>query len=150
MSSKPGQLHWPVAAGGSRFAWCREPCRSVRVRTAAGERTLTPPAHLRLLGYGGSFSPDGSRLALPVTRRNRSLAAVVDLQTGEWSLVPSGRLSDYGAMAWSPSGRRLYIASADGHLRAWQPGAPRAAVLPVDPGGTVMSIAVTGGSSAAR
>jgi hypothetical protein len=48
-------------------------------------------------------------------------------------------------MAWSPSGGRLYLATADGSLRARDPGAPRAQLLPVDPGGTVMSIAVTGG-----
>lgn len=138
-----GRRAWPVASGGSRFAWCREPCRTVRVRTAAGDRTFTPPSPLRLLGHGGSFSPDGSRLALPVTRGNRSRAAVIDLRTEVWSLVPGGRLSDYGATAWSPSGRWLYLATADGRLRAWQPGAPRAELLPVDPGGTVISIATT-------
>lgn len=76
-------------------------------------------------------------------RGGRTHAAAIDLRTREWSLVPGGALADYDAMAWSPSGRRLYLASADGRLRAWLPGAPRAELLPVDPGGTVMSIATS-------
>lgn len=137
-----GRRAWPVATGSSRFAWCREPCRSVRLRTPAGERTLTAPAHLPPQpGSGGAFSPDGNLLALPVTHDGRSQAAVVDLHTGEWSVIPGGRLAAYGAMAWSRSTGRLYLATAGGGLRAWEPGAPHAERLPVDPGGTVMSIA---------
>jgi hypothetical protein len=137
-----GRRAWPVAAGASRFAWCREPCRSIRVRTPAGERTLTAPAHLRPQpGSGGTFSPGGRRLALPVTHRARSIAAVIDLRTEKWTTVPGGRLAAYGAMAWSRSTGRLYLATAGGGLRAWEPGAPHAERLPVDPGGTVMSIA---------
>jgi hypothetical protein len=140
-----GRRAWPVASGGSRFAWCRERCRSVHVRTPAGTRTLSSPAHLRPQpGTQGAFSPDGRLLALPVTQGGRSRAAVIDLRTGEWTTVPGGRLSTYAATAWSPSGARLYLATAGGGLRAWQPGAPHAERLPVDPGGTVMSIAVTG------
>ncbi len=45
-------------------------------------------------------------------------------------------------MAWSSAGDRLYLASAGGGLRAWLPSAPRSEHLPVDPGGTVMSISV--------
>jgi hypothetical protein len=137
---------WPVASGGSRFAWCREPCRTVRVRTPAGTRKLTSPPHLGPpAGTPGAFSPDGRLLALPVTQDGRAHAAVVDLRTGAWTAVPGGRLSTYGAMAWSPSGDRLYLATAGGGLRAWQPGARASERLPVDPGGAVMSIAVTGG-----
>ena len=140
-----GRRAWPVASGSSRFAWCREPCRTVRVRTPVGMRTLTSPPHLRPQpGTHGAFSPDGSLLALPVTRDSRSHAAVVDLRTGEWTTVPGGRLSNYGAMAWSRSGKRLYLATSGGGLRAWEQGAPHAERLPVDPRGTVMSIAVTG------
>jgi hypothetical protein len=137
-----GRRAWPVASGGPRFAWCRGRCRSVRVRTPAGERVFSPPAHLRPTGSGGSFSPDGRRLALPVAEGRRTHAAVLELHTGEWSSVPGGALSVYGALAWSATGDRLYLASRDGGLRAWQPGAPRAETLPVDPGGTVMSISI--------
>jgi surface antigen len=141
-----GRRAWPVASGGSAFAWCRDSCRSVRVRTAAGYGTLTLPPRLPpLLGSGGSFSPDGNLLALPVTRDGDSHAAIADLRTGEWSTVPGGRLATYGALAWSRSTDRLYLATAGGGVRSWEPGAPRAASLPVDPGGTVMSIAVAGG-----
>ena len=139
-----GRRAWPVATGSSSFAWCREPCRRVRVLTPAGERTLTTPPHLLpQLGSGGAFSPDGSLLALPVTHERRPHAAVVDLRTREWSVIAGGRLALYGAMAWSRSANRLYLATAGGGLRAWEPGAARAVRLPVEPGGTVMSIATT-------
>jgi hypothetical protein len=137
-----GRRAWPVATGGSSFAWCREPCRTVRVRTPAGQRAVTSPPRLHPQpGYEGAFSRDGRRLALPVTRGARSIAAVIDLRTGRWTAVPGGRLAAYGAMAWSRSADRLYLATAGGGLRAWEPGAASAERLPVDPGGTVMSIA---------
>lgn len=137
-----GRNAWAVATGGPRFAWCSGRCRSVRVRTPAGERTFRTPLQLRITGAGGSFSPDGRRLALPVAQGRRTRAAVIDLRTGEWSMVPGGSLSVYGAMAWSSTGDRLYLAIAGGELRAWLPRAPRTEHLPVDPGGTVMSISV--------
>jgi hypothetical protein len=137
-----GRRAWPVATGGSRFAWCREPCRVVHVREPAGVRTLAAPARMRAEpGPRGAFSPDDSLLALPVTIDGRSHAAVVDMRSGEWTKVPTRRLTTYGAMAWSRSTGRLYLATAGGGIHAWQPGAPRADRLPVDPGGTVMSIA---------
>jgi len=37
-----GRRAWPVASGDSGYAWCREPCRTVRVRTAAGDRLRGP------------------------------------------------------------------------------------------------------------
>jgi hypothetical protein len=140
-----GRHAWTVASGGPRFAWCRGRCRSVRVRTPAGERVYSSPAHLRLTGGNGSFSADGRRLAVPVANGRRTHAAVLDLRSGEWSTVPGSALSVYGALAWSTAGDRLYLATRGGGLRAWRPGAPRAETLPVDAGGTVMSIAVTGG-----
>jgi hypothetical protein len=140
-----GRGAWPVASGGSRFAWCRGRCRSVRVRTPGGERVFSSPAHLRLTGSGGSFSPDGRRLAVAVAQGRRTHAAVLDLRSGAWSAVPGGALSVYGALAWSTTRDRLYLATRDGDLRAWRPGAQHAETLAIDPGGTVMSIAVTGG-----
>lgn len=140
-----GRRAWPVASGGPRFAWCRGRCRSVRVRTPVGERVFSSPTHLRLTGSGGSFSPDGRRLAVPVADGRRTHAAVLDLRSGEWSMVPGSALSVYGALAWSTTRDRLFLATRGGGLRAWRPGAKRAETLPIDPRGTVMSISVTGG-----
>ena len=140
-----GRGAWPVASGGPRFAWCRGRGRLVRVRTPAGERIFRSPAHLRLTGSGGSFSPDGRRLAVAVAQGRRTQAAVLDLGSGDWSMVPGGALSVYGALAWSTAADRLYLASRGGGMRAWRPGAHHTEPLPIDPSGTVMSIAVTGG-----
>jgi hypothetical protein len=133
---------WLVAAGGSRFAWCRGDCRRVTVWSRDGERTLDPPPGVRPLpGRGAGFSPGEDRLALPVQVGRRSRVAVIDLSSGAWQLVP-GRLGEYGAVAWSPSGRRLYFADPRDRVRAWDVGADRAVRLPIRTGGTVMSIAV--------
>jgi hypothetical protein len=137
-----GRRAWPVASGGPRVAWCRGRCRSLRVRTPAGERVIRSPATLRLTGSTGSFSPDGRRMAVPVAKGRRYHAAVVDINSGEWTMVPGGALSVYGALAWSTTRDRLYLASRGGGLRAWRPGAPRSEPLPPEPGGTVMSISV--------
>jgi Tol biopolymer transport system component len=99
---------------------------------------------VRPLGSEGAFSPDGRRLALAVTRAGRQQAAIVDLATRRWTLVPGGAMRDYGAIAWSPSGRWLYFAGPDRGLFAWQAGAADAARLPIDAHGTVLSIAVAG------
>jgi hypothetical protein len=133
---------WSVASGGPRFAWCRGRCRSVRVRTPGGERIFRSPAGLRLTGSAGSFSPDGRHMAVPVAQGRRNHAAVLDLRSGEWSTVPGGALSVYGALAWSTTSDRLYLATRGGGLRTWRPGAERAETLPGDPGGTVMSISI--------
>jgi hypothetical protein len=134
---------WLVAAGGSRFAWCRGACRRVTVWSRDGERTLDPPPGVRpLAGRGAAFSPGEDRLALPVQVGRRSRVAVIDLGSGAWQLV-TGRVGGYGAVGWSPSGRRLYFADPGHRVLAWDVGAERAARLPIRPGGTVMSIAVS-------
>ncbi len=78
--------------------------------------------------------------------RGRRRAAVVDVRSGRWTLVPEGRLGGYQVMAWSPSGRWLYFTAGDRRLYAWRLGAQNAVRLPVRPGGTVMSIATAEGS----
>jgi hypothetical protein len=135
---------WFVAAARSRVAWCRGRCRALRVWNTRGERTLAPPAGMRLLSSSGAFSPDGRRLAVGVTVDGRSRLALADARSGRWTLVPDGELGVYHAVAWSPSGRWLYFTDGNEGLRAWRPGAPSATTLPIDAGGTVMSIAAAG------
>ena len=132
---------WFVAAGASTFAWCRGDCPALHVWSRGDERLLRPPAGVQPTAFGGAFSPDQRQLATAVTVGGRSRAAVVDVASGRWTLVPDGALSGYDTLAWSPSGRWLYFADADKGLRAWRVGAERAPLLPVRAGGTVMSIA---------
>jgi hypothetical protein len=135
---------WLVAAGGPGLAWCAGSCRTIRVWTRDGVGVLTPPAGLHpQAGADAAFSPDGDRLAVPVTdRRGASRLAVVDLASGGWTVVPGGRLRGYGAVAWSPLGAWVYFTGREDRVHAWAPGMARATRVPVDPGGTVMSIAV--------
>ena len=138
---------WLVAAGGSRFAWCQSGCRRLRIWSRDAERTLDPPAGVRLSpGRPAAFSPAGDRLAAPVrTRdRDRDRVAIIDLASGAWRLVP-GRLAGYRAVAWSPSGRWLYFTGPRDRVLAWSGGRP--VRLPIDTGGAVMSIATTDASA---
>jgi hypothetical protein len=132
---------WFVAASESRVAWCGGDCPRIHVWREQGSRTLAPPAGTRLLGSSGAFSPDGRLLATGVTVRGRKRLALVDPRSGEWTLVPDGKLGGYDAIAWSPSGDWVYFTDGDEGLRAWRRGAPSAVKLPIDAGGTVMSIA---------
>ena len=135
---------WPLAAGGSRVAWCRRGCRRVRVWSDAGERALDPPEGLRPeLAGQPSFSPDGTRLAVPVSTPGGSRVAVIDLARGRWTIVPGARIAGYKATAWSPSGRWLYFTGPGHRLLAARGGVERPLRLPVRPRGMVMSIAST-------
>ena len=132
---------WFVAAAASRFAWCRGDCPALHVRSRRGQRLLKPPADVRPIPSGGAFSPDQRQLATAVRVGGRSRAAVVDVASGRWTLVPGGALGGYDTIAWSPSGRWLYFTDSNKGLRAWRLGAERAVPLPVRTGGSVLSIA---------
>jgi hypothetical protein len=135
---------WLVATGGSRFAWCRGSCRRIELSTADTDRTLAPPAGVRpQIGEGAAFSPDRQRLALVVRTGVRDRIAVIDLASGEWRVLPGARPARYGPIAWSPSGRWLYFTGSRHRVLGWRTGAGRPIPLPIDTGGTVMSIATT-------
>jgi hypothetical protein len=136
---------WLLAAGRTSFAWCGPGCHTLGVWSPSGERRFRPPPGTTLYIGKGALSPDGERLAVPVTKGGRQRAAVLDLATESWTIVPGGALSDfYVPMAWSPSGEWLYLAGRSGRLFAWQVGDAAASRLAADPGGTVMSIATVG------
>jgi hypothetical protein len=135
---------WLIAAGSSSFAWCGPRCGTLRVWSRDGERRFEPPAGIRVRIGEGALSPDGSRLAVPVTHEGGSRVGVLDIAARSWTVVPGGGLHGYEAMAWSPSGRWLYFTGRGRRLLAWRPGSGHAVRLPADPGGTVMSISTTG------
>jgi len=130
-----------AAAGGTRLAWCSGVCRRLHVWSPSGARVLEPPAGIRPLGPLAAFSPDGLRLATGVGIRGRQRLAVIELRTGRWTIVPGGELDGYRSIAWSPSSNWIYFTAGDRRLLAFRHGARRAVPLPIDPGGTVMSIA---------
>ena len=66
---------------------------------------------------------------------------MIELRTGRWTIVPGGELDGYRSIAWSPSSNWIYFTAGDRRLLAFRHGARRAVPLPIDPGGTVMSIA---------
>jgi hypothetical protein len=132
---------WPLAVAGSRVAWCPEGCRRIRVWNEGATASFEPPAGIRPEPTdNAAFAPDGRRLALAVKARGRSRAAIVDLESGRWHLVPGGRLAGYGAIAWSPSGGWLYF-SRGSRVLASRAGAEPAVTLPIRTGGSVMDIA---------
>lgn len=134
---------WVVAAGGSRFAYCRGECRRLRLWSPDGETIVRPPRGTKISPADAAFSPDGSRLAIGLSAGRRSRLATLDLPSGRWRLVPGGALSGYGAVAWSPSGQWLYFTGAGQRLWAWREGSDSSIRLPLRTGGIVMSIATT-------
>jgi hypothetical protein len=138
---------WLVAAGRSHVAWCRPDgtgaCRWIGIWTRRTTHTLHPPAGVRPHVMGrGAFSPDERRLVMPVRTRDRDHVAVIDLTSGAWHVIPR-KLDGYHAIAWSPSGRWLYFTGSRHRLFGWRAGADRPVRLPIETGGTVMSIATT-------
>jgi hypothetical protein len=131
---------WFAAAQGSRVAWCSGKCSSLRLWTRHGERRYDPPPGMRPLRPAGVFSPDGLRLATGVMVGGRPRVAVIELGTGRWTDVPGGTLDGYQAIAWSPSSRWLYFTAGEHRLLAFRYGARRAVPLPIEPGGTIMSV----------
>ena len=133
---------WFAAAGRARFAWCGAGCGTIHVWSRGHELVLAPPAGARPVEGVGAFSPDERRLATAITLRRHTRAAMVDLRTRRWTIVPGSMLGDYRAMTWSPSGRWLYFANDDERVRAWRPGSPDSIALPIHARGTVMSLEV--------
>ena len=89
--------------------------------TRTGEVTpIAPPAGHRWLGYQGAFTPDGSRLALPITEG----LAVVDVDTLDTRVISGSTEVDpiYAPMAWSSKGDRLFFVGEDGTVMSYRVG----------------------------
>ena len=66
--------------------------------------------------WGGSFSPDGSRI---VTASSDETARVWDARTGETILELRGHAGELSCASFSPDGSRIVTGSADGTARVW-------------------------------
>ena len=123
---------FPLDAEGNAIATCDDPCgRIVVTDVESGEvARLTPPSGYRWIGGDeGAFSPDSSHLAAPISEGDGPSyridgIAVVDVATGSARVVPrSGNLDRFhaGAMAWSPTGDRLYFVQQAGAVISYDP-----------------------------
>jgi hypothetical protein len=116
----------------------------LRVKRWLARLSVSPPANMRLVPWaGGALSSDERRLAVAVATRAGMRAAVLDIGTGSWTVVPGGRLGGPRSMAWTPSGEWLVFTAGARQLMAWRVGAGGALELGVHPGGRIMSLATT-------
>ena len=88
----------------------------------------------------GRFAPAGSRLAVALSGGR---VALVDKRTGSLDLLPV-RVTERGALAWSPSGEWLYVAAPERRIVAYSLRARRALTVPVRLGGEVIDMAAAG------
>jgi hypothetical protein len=129
-------------AYGDVLASCPAPCRALRltnVRTGA-RRDLPAPRGFGFEVWEAAFSPDGRQLAAPVRQRGagegapRQLA-LVDLASGTARVVPGSRVPrGYTLVAWSASGRHVFITGGARTITAYRLGATRARALHVTVG----------------
>lgn len=122
---------FPADTHGSLVASCGDPCKAMAItdlQSGSTDRIAPPQGFEWASSYQGSFSPDGTKIALPISRGDRSnqSLALVDVATGEASLIPRSGLEPwYQAITWSSDGSRLYWSTADGALKAYDPAEDR-------------------------
>jgi hypothetical protein len=108
--------------------------------TATAGRRLPRWAWLTAATTGGFLFADDSGLVRRTSRLDRPRVLV----RGGWLVAAAAdRLAsgDYAALAWSPSGRWLYLGGRGDRVLASRGGTERAVRLPIRTRGTVMSIA---------
>ena len=133
----------PAPGRGTRLPWCSPDYGTLHVTDvrSGDEIAVVPPAGFAVFDcWSARFSPDGSRLAVPVAvaegyEAKRALA-LVDVERGvaravERSLVPPG----YVFVAWAPTGDAVFMSGGDRHeprtLVAYRLGDDAARRLPV-------------------
>jgi hypothetical protein len=134
------------AARGDVVAWttgtyCLPRCTVQLTNVQTGvERSIRLPTGV-IITDGGTFSPNGSTLALGVgiggwwPQVHPTAVALLDMRTQAVSLLPGTREvlnPNYGSenVSWS-SGGRLFAAAVGGTtVLSWRPGTHRATVLP--------------------
>jgi hypothetical protein len=113
-----------VAQSGDTIVSCGATCPSLLVtEVGAGEsrRILAPSGWVFEGTYDGSFSPDGELIAAAVTKGALSRLALVDIEGGGATIVPSARLDPgFGVSTWSGSAEWVIFNSGHGRLTAYE------------------------------
>lgn len=122
VSRLPGPF--PADTNGSLVAWCEQNCTGGLHLTDIGSRediVIEADDSFQFQEtYDGSFSPDGSLLALPVATDNSEQprqVALVDVQARTARLIESVQIR--GPMSWASSGDRLFIVVGEGRIAVY-------------------------------
>jgi hypothetical protein len=129
-----------IAAGPGEIAWSRG-CRGCRVRllnVVTGTSVTTPIAGGQPSGLAGSFTDDGTLLAVRLTDQQ---LAVYDTSSGELTVIPGTALSnnDWQTFSWLNGSHTLVVAAGPGRggttgpdqIAYWQPGDTRLRIATV-------------------
>jgi hypothetical protein len=137
---------FPAATHGNLVAWCAHGCAEMHLTDAlTGADRILPRVgrHPWEETYGGSISPDGRYLALPIHVANTDQVALVDLRSDTSRLIPASRLATfYWSLAWAPTGHTLYFTAGAGRIMRYQVGQPAATTIPVKLHGQFLNIAI--------
>jgi hypothetical protein len=110
----------------------RSRCRRLSILDSASRRSVAvrPPRGQRV-GGPAAFSPDASRLAVPLVSKRRWSVALVNTRSGRAATVPGSHTGrHYPHVGWSQSSGWLFFAAGGRRVKAYLPGRPRAVTLP--------------------
>lgn len=149
LSAAPGS--WLVAASARGSAWCSGSCRRLTLESSSDARSSLPaPRGWSFLPAAGALSPDGSLLAIGLTRSGAPGRRIALVHTADGSLELTPIHADPGGqLDWSPSGEWLYVASAGRRITAYRNSDARMVTLPVRLTDAVIDLAVAPPASAA-
>jgi hypothetical protein len=112
----------------------RNRCARVVIDRATDDRRTLPgvvDGSVGVFGDPGSISPDGSAAVVFGGLQEPGQLRLVDLESGQSRALANGPATQgpsTTAVAWSPDGSRLFVASGDGALLVVDPDAPGHAV----------------------
>ena len=122
-----------AATFGNTVVWCVEHCPQFHLTeiTTGDDRIVDPPAgYPWFAAWDGTFSPDGSTFAVPVSSSPRTgpgsprAVALVDVASGSVSGIVPGSETTAGCcdLSWDSTGARLYFAryEASGGTERWR------------------------------
>jgi len=138
---------FPVASYQNTLAWCASTCDSMRITDLASGRDVTvnpPSSTYGFDAYRGSFSPDGTTIAVPVRTDSDPTSlqwklALVDVATGAVTLVNgTDTQGPYAYVDWSPTGAEVFMSGEDASgtrtISEFRRGAQGASQLPIHVG----------------